>query len=141
MKSGRFLMKSQFSCLALALAGICSMLAFPAGAQTVDLHLAQANNCLSCHRVDRKVVGPGFAAIAERFAGNPGAVDYLAQSILMGSQGRWGPVPMPRQTHVSKADARTLAKWILSLDGSDPKLDEARPIPGEPEQVIEPAGG
>lgn len=92
----------------------------PAGvaqAQTVGLGLAQANNCMSCHRVDRKVVGPGFAAIAERFAGNEEAADYLAQSIVEGSRGRWGPVPMPRQAHVSPADAQKLAQWILSLNG------------------------
>lgn len=88
-------------------------------AQTVGLGLAQANNCMSCHRVDRKVVGPGFAAIAERFAGNAEAADYLAQSIVDGSRGRWGPVPMPRQAHVSPADAQKLAQWILSLNGPD----------------------
>lgn len=89
-------------------------------AQTIGLGLAQASNCLSCHKVDRKVVGPAFSAIAERFAGNPEAVDYLAQSILNGSSGHWGPVPMPRQAHVSPKDARALAQWILSLNGSEP---------------------
>lgn len=114
-------MMFRFRCLAPVLISACSVLAFPAGAQTVGLGLAQASNCLSCHQVDRKVVGPAFKDIAERFHGNPDAADYLANSILEGSRQRWGPVPMPRQTHVSKADARTLAEWILSL--SDPARD------------------
>lgn len=95
----------------------------PASAETVGLGLAQANNCMSCHRVERKVVGPAFSAIAERFAGNADAADYLAQSIVNGSRGRWGPVPMPRQAHVSPKDARALAQWILSLDEPEPQLE------------------
>jgi len=70
------------------------------------------------------VVGPAFAAIAQRFAGSPGAVEYLSESIRNGSRGRWGPVPMPRQVQVSPKDAKALAAWILSLhkpaaDGAD----------------------
>lgn len=124
-------MKSHFRCLVLALAGTCSMFALPAAAQTVELNLAQSNNCLSCHRLDRKVVGPGFITIAQRFANNPDATGYLAQSILQGSRGRWGPVPMPRQAHVSQADALALAKWILSLNGLGPDPDQTSPILGE----------
>lgn len=97
-------------------AALCFLAVSPTTAQTVGLSLAQSSNCLSCHQVDRKVVGPGFKVIAERFKGNPDAVDYLVHSILMGSRGRWGAVPMPRQTQVSEADARLLAQWILSLN-------------------------
>lgn len=93
-----------------------------AHAQT-GLGLAQTNNCMSCHRVDRKVVGPGFISIAERFAGNAEAANYLAQSIINGSRGHWGPVPMPRQPHVSEKDAQTLAQWILSLNEPEVRLD------------------
>lgn len=124
-------MKSHFRCLVLVLVGASSMLALPAAAQTVELSLAQTNNCLSCHRVERKVVGPAFAAIAERFANSPDAVDYLAHSIINGSRGRWGPVPMPKQAHVSESDARILAKWILSLSGGEPDLDHSRPLQGD----------
>jgi len=94
-----------------------------ASAQTVGLDLAKANNCMSCHRVDRKVVGPGFSAIAERFAGNSDAAEYLANSILNGSRQKWGPVPMPRQAHVSHEDALAIAQWILSLQGSDTRTE------------------
>ncbi|WP_325442548.1 c-type cytochrome [Pusillimonas sp.] len=108
--------------MASALAGV-AVAASAASAQTVGLGLAQTSNCMSCHRVDRKVVGPGFTAIAERFAGNAEAVDYLAQRIINGSSGHWGPVPMPRQVHVSEKDAKTLAQWILSLKEPEVRLE------------------
>jgi len=95
-----------------------------AAAQTAGLNLAQSKNCMSCHRVDRKVVGPSLTVIAERFAGQEGAQDYLAQAIRNGGRGRWGPVPMPAQPQVSQADARLLAAWILSLvDGNTSALE------------------
>ncbi|HLS50391.1 MAG TPA: c-type cytochrome [Burkholderiaceae bacterium] len=80
--------------------------------------LAAKNRCISCHHEQRKVVGPAFVAITQRFANQAQAQSYLVKSILEGSQGRWGPIPMPRQTHVSDADANALAAWILSLKAS-----------------------
>lgn len=104
------------------LMGMC-VVTGAASAQSVGLGLANANNCMSCHRVDRKVVGPGFSAIAERFAGNSEAAEYLANSIVNGSRRKWGPVPMPRQAHVSPEDAHTIAEWILTLHEPDPKSE------------------
>ena len=86
-----------------------------ASAQEAGLSLAQSKNCMACHQVDRKVVGPPLAVVAARVAGQEGAQDYLAQSIRNGGRGRWGPVPMPAQPQVSPADAQLLAAWILSL--------------------------
>jgi len=92
-----------------------------ARAQTVGLGLAQAKNCIACHTVDRQRVGPAFKAVAQRFAGHDGAVDYLAHSIRSGGGGRWGAIPMPAQPQVSETEARELAKWILSLADADAK--------------------
>jgi len=97
-----------------------------AAAQTAGLSLAQSKNCMSCHRVDQKVVGPSMTLIAERFAGQEGAQDYLAQAIRNGGRGRWGPVPMPAQPQVSPADARLIAAWILSLADADASLLEPK---------------
>ncbi len=100
----------------LGLAGLIGLGAATAAvAQTTDASLARANNCLGCHQVDRKRVGPAFTVIAQRFAHSDGARDYLAGVIRRGSKGSWGAVPMPAQTQVSPADARLLADWILSL--------------------------
>lgn len=101
----------------IALAGLIASAAFPLAsqAQAVGLGLAQANNCVACHQVDRKRVGPAFRIIAERFQGDAQASDYLVNSILNGSRSRWGAIPMPAQKQVSGKEAQALAEWILSL--------------------------
>ena len=80
-----------------------------------DQALAQSKNCMACHSVDKKVVGPSFKDIAKKFGGQAGAADMLAQKIVKGSSGVWGPVPMPANTQVSEADAKALSNWVLSL--------------------------
>jgi cytochrome c len=77
--------------------------------------LAKAKNCMACHAVDNKVVGPGYKDVAAKYAGQKDAEDKLTQKVLKGGSGAWGPVPMPANTQVSEAEARTLVKWILSL--------------------------
>ncbi|GAB2902983.1 c-type cytochrome [Paralcaligenes ginsengisoli] len=97
--------------------GLASLFcALPATAQTTGLDLARASNCLSCHQVDGRRVGPSFTLVARRFAGQAGAVDYLASTIRSGGRGRWGAVPMPAQPQVSPEQAKAIAEWILTLD-------------------------
>lgn len=97
------------SALLLAILGLG--LAAPALA---DLALATSKNCMSCHAVERKVLGPSFKDVAAKYRDNKGAVDLLATKIMKGGSGVWGPVPMPANTQVSDADAKKLAAWILS---------------------------
>ena len=80
-----------------------------------DLALATSKNCMTCHSVDRKVIGPAFKDVAAKYAGQPGMVDVLAAKIMHGGGGVWGPVPMPANTQVSAAQAKQLASWVLSL--------------------------
>jgi len=89
-----------------------STLAAPAFAQ---LDLAQKKNCMACHAIDKKVVGPAYKDVAKKFAGQKDAVDVLSNAILKGSKGVWGPVPMPPNAQVSEAEAKTLATWVMSL--------------------------
>lgn len=79
------------------------------------LDLAKASQCMACHQVDTKRVGPPFKAVAQRFGGQPNASDYLVRVIRHGSSGQWGAIPMPAQSQVSAFDAQRLAQWILSL--------------------------
>lgn len=79
------------------------------------LALAAAKNCMACHQVDSRRVGPPFASVASRYGPGSGLTDYLAKTIREGGRGRWGAVPMPAQPRVSEAEAVELAKWILSL--------------------------
>ncbi|RYF73836.1 MAG: c-type cytochrome [Comamonadaceae bacterium] len=78
-----------------------------------DLALATSKNCMSCHAVERKVLGPSFKDVAAKYRDNKGAVDLLATKIMKGGSGVWGPVPMPANTQVSDADAKKLAAWVL----------------------------
>ena len=79
------------------------------------LVLAQRKNCMACHAVGKPLMGPSFHDIAGKYAARADAVDYLAQSIVKGSVGVWGGVPMPANTQLTSVEAHTLAQWVLSL--------------------------
>src|SRR4051812_41558494 len=93
---------------ALALAAAASSPAF------AQLELAQAKNCMACHAVDKKVVGPAYKNVAAKYAGDKTAADKLAQKILKGGSGVWGTVPMPANPQVNEAEAKKLAAWVLT---------------------------
>lgn len=80
-----------------------------------DQALATAKNCMACHAVDKKLVGPAYKEVAAKYAGQKDAVDKLSTKIIKGGSGVWGPIPMPANTQVSEAEAKTLATWVLSL--------------------------
>ena len=75
--------------------------------------LAQQKNCMACHAVDKKLVGPSYKEVAAKYAGQKDAVDKLTQKVLKGGSGAWGAVPMPANPQVSEADAKTLVQWVL----------------------------
>lgn len=77
------------------------------------LRVLESNHCTSCHQPERKVVGPAFRDIGRRHAGQPDAGKQLAESILRGGNGNWGPVPMPPQPHVNDRDLKIIVDWIL----------------------------
>ncbi|MCF8173571.1 MAG: c-type cytochrome [Candidatus Methylopumilus sp.] len=89
--------------------------AVPALSFDAGLEMARKKNCLGCHQLDSKRVGPSFQAIAQRHNAQPGSLDYLAGAIRQGGRGRWGAVPMPAQPHVNQQDALQLAQWIITL--------------------------
>jgi cytochrome c len=100
-------MKAIYACL-LAAAGVMS-----AGAVQADEALAKSKNCLSCHAVDKKVVGPSYKDVAKKYTAKDEAM--LAEKVIKGGKGVWGPVPMPPNPSVKPAEANKLVKWILSL--------------------------
>ena len=79
-----------------------------------DQALATAKNCMACHAVDKKLVGPAYKDVAAKYAGQKDAVDRLAAKILKGGSGVWGPVPMPANAQVNEAEAKKLAAWVLT---------------------------
>ena len=85
--------------------------AAPAYAQA---DLAQKKNCMACHAVDKKLVGPAYKDVAAKYAGQSDAEDKLAQKVIKGGTGVWGQIPMPPNPQVSEAEAKQLVKWVLS---------------------------
>ena len=80
-----------------------------------DQALATTKNCMACHAIDKKLVGPAYKEVAVKYAGQKDAVDKLAAKIIKGGSGVYGPVPMPANTQVNEADAKKLAAWVLSF--------------------------
>jgi cytochrome c len=82
-----------------------------------DQALATAKNCMACHAVDKKMVGPAYKDVAAKYSGDAEAVKKLAVAIQKGSKpgaGNWGPVPMPANPQVNEAEAAKLAAWVLA---------------------------
>jgi cytochrome c len=90
---------------------LTSGVAFAADAQ----QLLKDKACLSCHQLDKKLVGPAYKDVAAKYKARKDAEAYLAKKILGGSTGVWGPIPMPPNGTVSEAEAKTLAKFVLTV--------------------------
>src|SRR6267142_126611 len=76
--------------------------------------LAQSKNCLACHAVDKKLVGPAYVEIAKKYKGNKDAEGMLMKKVINGGGGVWGTIPMPPNP-VKDDEAKLLVEWILSL--------------------------
>ncbi|WP_153146732.1 c-type cytochrome [Dechloromonas sp. H13] len=84
-----------------------------AGQAQADEALAKAKNCMACHAIDKKVVGPAYKDVAAKYKGDKGAVATLAAKIKAGGKGVWGEVPMP-PNNVTPEEATKLATWVLA---------------------------
>ena len=76
--------------------------------------LAKAKNCMACHAIGSKLVGPAYKDVAAKYAGQKDAEAKLVAKVLKGGAGVWGPVPMPANPQVSEAEAQSLVKWVLA---------------------------
>lgn len=97
---------------ALLILAASTVVALPAMA---DEALAKSKNCMACHSVDKKLVGPAYKDVAKKYAGDKTAADKLAAKIMKGGSGVWGAIPMPANPQVNDADAKKLAAWVLGL--------------------------
>lgn len=97
------------------LVAVAAFGALMSNAAFANEQLAKEKNCLACHAVDHKVVGPSYKEVAAKYKGDKSAEDKLAQKVLKGGSGTWGAIPMPANPQVSAAEAKTLVHWILSL--------------------------
>ena len=96
----------------LLAAGIAALAATaPASASEA---LAKKHNCLACHAVDKKVVGPSYKDVANKYRGDKSAEAKLIEKVKKGGAGVWGQVPMPPNATVPDADLKALVQWVLS---------------------------
>lgn len=83
-------------------------------AAMANADLAKAKNCMACHAVANKLVGPAFKDVAAKYAGQKDAEDKLVAKVMKGGSGVWGAIPMPANPQVTEAETHTLVKWILA---------------------------
>jgi cytochrome c len=88
--------------------------AFVSQSAMANADLAKAKNCMACHAVANKLVGPAYKDVAAKYAGQKDAEAKLVAKVIKGGSGVWGAIPMPANPQVSEADAKTLVKWILA---------------------------
>jgi cytochrome c len=93
---------------------VLALSALVSSSAMANLDLAKAKNCMACHAVANKLVGPAYKDVAAKYAGQKDAEDKLVSKVMKGGSGTWGAVPMPANPQVSEAEARTLVKWVLS---------------------------
>ena len=86
-----------------------------AGPARADYDLVLKKNCLACHQIDKRKYGPTFKEVAAKYGDQKNAADVLAKKIRRGGTGVWGQDVMPPQPQVSAAEARALAKYVLSV--------------------------
>ncbi|MEX3950194.1 c-type cytochrome [Paraburkholderia sp. EG287B] len=99
----------------VVVAGALVGFASPAFSAVADgLKVAQANACMGCHAVDRKLVGPSFRDVATKYKGDAAAQAKLEKKVRDGGAGVWGAIPMPSHPGMSAADIHSVVTWVLA---------------------------
>ncbi len=105
-------MTHRTSLISALAAALVALTAAPAFAQA---DFAQKKNCMACHAIDKKVLGPAYKDVAAKYEGQKDAVDKLSAKVVKGGSGVWGNIPMPANPQVTDAEAKQLVQWILTL--------------------------
>ena len=100
---------------AIALAALGYFASISAGG--ANEQLMEKSGCLSCHRIDQKLIGPAYKDVAARYRGHPEVIDTLMQKVREGGEGVWGDIPMAPNSEekVSDENLKLILQWILSL--------------------------
>ena len=97
-----------------ALVSTCGMLTM-GGSAVASPELAKQKNCLACHAIDKKLVGPAYKDIAAKYKADKNAFPTLVKKVREGGVGVWGQIPMPANPQVNEQEAQALVKWVLSM--------------------------
>ncbi len=84
------------------------------GSVAASEKLAQASGCMTCHAIDRKVIGPSFKEITAKYGSDKNAEANLVKKVKAGGSGVWGQIPMPPNAHVKEDDIKAIVAWILT---------------------------
>ncbi|MDO9010818.1 MAG: c-type cytochrome [Gallionella sp.] len=98
---------SIITAMGLLIAGVSTAVDMP--------DVAKKNNCTACHAIDKKVVGPGWQDVANKYKGDAGAAEKLGTVIVKGGRGVWGPMPMPATAKISDEEVKELVAFVLGL--------------------------
>ncbi len=99
---------------AVAGAAFAAAVSVPALADDAGEKLAKDKGCTACHGIDKKIVGPAYKDVAKKYKGDAAAPAKLAEKVVKGGSGVWGPIPMP-PNKVTDDEAKKLVAWVLSL--------------------------
>ena len=77
--------------------------------------LIAKSDCIGCHKIDKKLIGPSYLDIAKKYPANDKSISYLSDKIIKGGSGVWGAIPMAPHSTMKKDDAKLIVKYILSL--------------------------
>lgn len=100
---------------AVVMSAVAALVLGMSGVASADQALAQKNACMSCHGVDKKIVGPAFKEVSAKYKNDKGAEAALVAKVKAGGKGVWGQIPMPPNPQVKDEDAKKIVHWILSL--------------------------
>ena len=101
--------------LSLVLAAVLCGTVVNSQAATDPAQIAAKSGCLACHMVDKKLVGPSYRDIAQKYKGNAGAQAALVARLRTGGKGVWGEVQMPAAAPalINDADLKAVIAWVL----------------------------
>ncbi len=89
--------------------------AAPSADEEKGVELIAGSDCLTCHKVNEKAIGPSYQEVAKKYEASDAVVADLASKIIKGGSGVWGTVPMTPHPQLSEDDAKTMVKYILTL--------------------------
>ena len=95
-------------------AALVAALSAPAFADEAGEKLLKDKGCTACHANDKKVIGPAYKEVAKKYKGDAGAAAKLAEKVIKGGQGVWGPIPMP-PNKVSEDEAKKMVATVLAM--------------------------
>jgi cytochrome c len=100
----------KFAIVAMAAVGVLAT-----GNAAANEKLAQSSGCMTCHAIDKKVIGPSFKEIAAKYRSDKNAEANMVKKVKAGGAGVWGSTPMPPNAHVKDDDIKAIVQWALAI--------------------------